>query len=163
MSFGEYLRWDGVVAVVVGASLVAVGLADGHQGLADAVMSGAMMVAGTGAFLAIRHGAPLRDVGAWFTCRPLAAASSGLAACPRPRLVANLVGEAAAMAAVTVGLSVLSGYWLTYVDFGVWAIAIGAIKLGPGSAAIAEQETRTGATYRVARRPVRGVVVLVAE
>ena len=61
---------------------------------------------------------------------------------------------------LTVGLSYLTNFWLTYVDFGVWAMAIGAIKIGPAATAIERNETRAGTTYRVARRPLRGLVEL---
>lgn len=73
MSFRGYLRWDGAVAIAVGVCLLAVGLAQGHQG------------------------------------------------------------------------------------------AVGAIKVGPAAAAISAHEQRRGATYRVARRPLRGTVELVRD
>jgi hypothetical protein len=45
-------------------------------------------------------------------------------------------------------------------DFSVWAGAIGAIKVGPAAGAIAQHELRPRTTYRVARRPVRGLIRL---
>ena len=71
--------------------------------------------------------------------------------------------QTAAATAVVVGGSVLTGFWLTYMDFAVWAMAVGAIEVGPAAAAIAEHEACSGATYRVARRPIRGVVDLVHD
>lgn len=59
---------------------------------------------------------------------------------------------------LTVGLSYLTSFWLTYVDFGVWAVAIGVVKIGPAAAAIEQQEARVGTSYRVARRPLHGLV-----
>ena len=55
----------------------------------------------------------------------------------------------------TVGLSYLTGFWLTYMDFSVWAIAIGVIKVGPATAAIRRHEAQSATTYHVARRPAR--------
>ena len=67
---------------------------------------------------------------------------------------------ASAFTILTVGLSYLTSFWLTYVDFGIWAVAIGVIKAGPATAAIGQYEARAGTTYRVARRPLRGLVEL---
>jgi hypothetical protein len=163
MTFGAYMRWDGGVALAAGIGLFGLGLRQGHEGLGDAAMSGFIMLAGTGIFMFLRHRAPLREPGAWFTLTPLASADARLGACARRRLVTWLVVEAAVMCALTVGLSALSGYWLTYMDFGVWAVAIGMIKLGPAAAAIADHEARLGTTYRVAKRPLRGVVTLTRD
>jgi len=74
--------------------------------------------------------------------------------------LARAVGDAAALMGVAIGFSYLSGSWLTYMDMGVWALATGAIKVGPGATAIAQYEASAGTSYRVARRPVRGVVEL---
>ena len=160
MSFRDYIRLDGWVAIGAGVGLCLFGLANGHQGAADAAFSGAIMLAGTGVFMMVRHRAPFRRPGAWFTAKPIAAAAADLTACRRRSLLVWLLAEMAAFAVLTVGLSYLSGFWLTYVDFGVWAVAIGVIKIGPASAAIAEHEARAGTTYRVARRPLRGLVQL---
>lgn len=161
MSFRGYLQWNGWVAIVVGAGLFAVGLVEGREGLADSVMSGAIMVAGTGVFMRVRHRVPFRQPRAWFTTPPLAAAAHDLPVCSHRRLVLLLFAQTAAATLVVVGGSVLTGFWLTYMDFAVWAMAVGVIKVGPAAAAIAEHEARCGATYRVARRPIRGVVGLV--
>jgi hypothetical protein len=48
-------------------------------------------------------------------------------------------------------------------DFGVWAMAIGAIKTGPATRAIAQHETRCATVYGVARRPAIGLVRLAAH
>lgn len=160
MSFRAYLRLDGWVSLTLGGSLVAFGLASGHQGAFDATVSGCMMLAGTGVFMAVRHKVPFRAPGAWFTGPPLAAASEQRPVAPRRRLAAAMLFEVLVFTVVVVGLSYLSGFWLTYVDAGVWAVAIGAIKLGPGAAAVARHETRTGTTCRVARRPLRRMLEL---
>lgn len=160
MSFRDYMRLDGWVAIVFGVGLCLFGLANGHQGAADAAFSGALMLAGTGVFMMVRHHAPFRRPGAWFTAKPIAAAAADLTACPRRSLLGWLLAEVTAFAVLTVGLSYLSGFWLTYVDFGVWAVTIGVIKIGPASAAIAEHEARAGTIYRIARRPLRGLVEL---
>jgi hypothetical protein len=156
------MRWDGWVAIAIGAGLCGHGFAQEAQGPADAVVSGVMMLAGTGAFMAVRHGASFREPGAWFTSRPIALAESDLLPCSRRSLVAWMLGETAVMAVVTVGLSIVTRQWLTYADFGVWAIAIGAIKAGPAATAIRRHEADSGTTYRVARRPFRGPVDIVA-
>ncbi|HEY5247946.1 MAG TPA: hypothetical protein VIJ15_05760 [Dermatophilaceae bacterium] len=52
---------------------------------------------------------------------------------------------------------------LTYMDFGVWAVTVGSIKFWPSAAVIARRELRTGATYRVTRRPLRGLVELAID
>lgn len=118
------------------------------------------MLAGTGVFMMVRHRAPLRRPGTWFTAKPIAAALGDRAACSRRRLIAWLMSEMTAFTAITVGLSYLTGFWLTYVDFGVWAMAIGVIKIGPAAAAIGRHEALAGTSYRVARRPLRGLVEL---
>jgi hypothetical protein len=61
MGFREYLRWEGGLAVVIGVSLCAYGWHAGHQGAADAAISGAMMLTGTGVFMARRHEVPFRE------------------------------------------------------------------------------------------------------
>ncbi len=162
MSFHEYMRWDGWLAVVVGAGLYVFGLANGHQGAIDAAFSGAITFAGTGVFMAVRHRAPFCRPGAWFTARPLAEATAHRAARPRRSLLAGLLGETAAFTALTLGLSYLSAFWLTYMDAGVWMVAIGVVKIGPAATLVARHEARAGATYRVARRPLRGLVKLTA-
>lgn len=63
----------------------------------------------------------------------------------------------------TVGLSYLTGFWLTYMDFGVWAIAIGVIKVGPATAAIRRHEAQSATTYHVARRPARDRLELTVD
>jgi hypothetical protein len=163
MRFASYLRWDGFLAILVGASLFTFGLVNGHQGLADAAFSGVILIAGTGIFVRVRHHVPFREPRAWFTAPPLAAAGQDLPACSQRRLVLTLLGQTAAATVVVVGGSVLTGFWLTYMDFAVWAMAVGAIKAGPAAAAIAEHEACNGTTYRVARRPLRGVVALVRD
>ncbi|HET8758485.1 MAG TPA: hypothetical protein VFM58_20865 [Solirubrobacteraceae bacterium] len=160
MSFREYMRWEGYVAVLVGGALCVFGLANGHQGAADAAVSGTMMLAGTGVFMMVRHRAPFRRPGTWFTAKPMAAAIHDRAPCSRRSLLAWLLAEVTAFTILTVGLSYLTSFWLTYVDFGIWAVAIGVIKIGPATAAIGQYEARAGTTYRVARRPLRGLVEL---
>lgn len=162
MYFGEYMRLDGWLAAATGAALCAFGLIEGHQPPADAAFGGVIMLVGTGVFMVIRHGAPFRRPGAWFTAKPIATATNALPPCRRRRIVAWMLGETAAFALMAVGLSYLTGFWLTYMDLGVWAIAIGAIKVGPATAIIAESEAHQGTTYRVARRPLRGLVRLTA-
>jgi hypothetical protein len=117
-------------------------------------------IAGTGIYVVVRHGVPFREPAAWFTSRPLASAAQRAATWPRRSLLIWLVGETAAFAVLTAALSFLTGFWLTYMDFGVWAIAIGGIKVGPAAAAIAQHQASDGVRYRVARRPVRGLVQL---
>ena len=160
MRFDEYLRWDGGLAMVTGVALFGLGLLNRHQGAPDAVFSGGMMVAGTGLFMLVRHRTGLRAVGGWYTQRPLGTAREQLPADARWHLVVRLVAGTVAAAALVFGLSVLTGFWLTYMDFGVWAVAVGAIKVGPGTAAIARREHLDGRTYRVARRSLRGAVLL---
>jgi hypothetical protein len=161
VSFRGYLLWDGWVAIVVGTGLFALGLVEGRQGLADAAVSGAILIAGTGVFMRVRHRVPFREPRAWFTAPPLAAAGHDLPICSHRRLLLVLLAQTAAATLVVVGGSLLTGFWLTYMDFAVWAMAVGAIKVGPAAAAIAEHEARHGTSYRVARRPIRGVVALV--
>lgn len=161
MSFRTYLRWDGWVAIVVGWSLCVLGLLEGHhQGPVDAVLSRIVMIAGTGIFIVARHGATSREPGSWFTATPLAGLrpTPGVNSSP-PGRHGRRRGRPAGAASVAV--SFLSGFWLTCADFGVWAVAIGSIKIGPATAAIARHEARSGATYLVARRPRRGLVTLV--
>ena len=107
-----------------------------------------------------RHDVPLLRPGAWFTSDPLAASINGLPARRRRGLVVAMIAQTAAGAAMVLGLSVPTGLWLTYMDFGVWAVAIGAIKAGPAAAAVARREASSAATFRVVRRSVRGRVVL---
>ncbi len=163
MTFRQYMRWDGYVALASGAALLAIGLAEGAQGAVDAVSSGVMMVAGTSVFMVLRHRVPFRSPGAWFTSRPLASAGDASAPPDRGRVMLRLLGEAVLIGAVAVALSKLTNSWLTYMDCGVWAMAIGAIKVGPATAAIARHEARTGTSYRVARRRMRGLVELTAQ
>ncbi len=160
MSFRSYLRWEGTLAIALGASMVGFGLAEGHQGAFDAAIGGAIMITGTGIFMVLRHKVPFAEPAAWFTSKPMAAAQCGAAVCPRRRLLVTATADAVLFAALAIGLSYLTGFWLTYMDMGVWAVAIGAVKLGPARTAIAERELRLGASYAVARRPVRGLVEL---
>ena len=159
MSFREYLRWEGGLAVVVGVSLCAYGWRAGHQGVADAAISGAMMLTGTGVFMALRHKVPFRAPGGWFTAKPLAAAATPVVGGARRTLLAAVFAEIVVITAVTVVLSVLTRFWLTYVDFGVWLVAVGVIKIGPSAAGVVREEARSGTTY-LARRPIRGPVEL---
>jgi hypothetical protein len=160
LSFGEYMRWEGCAAIVVGAAMIVLGAFEGHEGAVDTASSGAIMVAGTGLFMRFRHRVTFLAAGAWFTTTPMATAAPGAAICPRRVLLVALIGEATAMAVIAVGLSILSGSWLTYMDCGVWAVVVGAIKLGPARSVIARDEGRHGVTYLVARRRVRGLVEL---
>jgi hypothetical protein len=163
MTFLEYMRWDGFVALASGAALLAMGLAEGAQGPVDAVSSGIMMLIGTSVFVVVRHRVPFRSPGAWFTATPLAGAGDGRAPSSRGHVMLRLLGETMLLGAVAVGLSKLTNSWLTYMDCGVWAMAIGVIKIGPAATAIARHEASTGTSYRVARRRVRGLVELTAE
>jgi hypothetical protein len=163
MTFVEYMRWEGWLAIASGVALIAIGVADGHEGIADAVIGGLMLLAGTGVYMALRHRAPFRRPGAWFTDRPIAGAAAEREPCRTRTLAAALIGEATLTAALAVGFSFATGHWLTYMDFGFWALAVGAIKLGPARSAIARDEARRDTTYRVARRPLRGLVELAAE
>jgi hypothetical protein len=160
MSFRDYLRWEGAIAIVGGASLFLFGLRAGHQGALDAAFSGIVMLAGTSVFMLVRHSAPLREPGTWFTAKPLATANGALAACPRGRLLLALALETVIGVVAVVALSYATRFWLTYMDCGVWAIAIGAIKAGPAAGAVERHERRAGRNYQVARRPVRGLVEL---
>lgn len=162
MSFREYLRWEGALAIIVGTGLYLFGLADGHQGPIDAVSSGAVTVAGTGLFMRILHRAPLRRPSQWFTAKPVAAASPARTGLQRGNLLARLLLEAVGFVAFALGLSYLTGYQMTYMDAGVWAIAIGIIKIGPAAAALAQHETRADTTYIVSRRKRLGLVGLTA-
>ncbi len=163
MTFRSYLRWEGVVAIAVGLALLVLGTMAGHQGAVDALISGAITVAGTGIFMAVRHGVRFRKPATWFTVKPLATAKPGVAIRSKRALLAGIAAEAAVTVALTFGLSYLTRYWLTYVDFGVWAIAIGVIKAGPSIVTITRQEAARGTTYLVARRPLRGIVALATE
>lgn len=160
MAFCDYLRWDGGIAVLVGVALCAFGLSEGHQAPVDALISGAVMLAGTGLFVVAFHEASFTNPGSWFTATPLAEAAADSVAGAAPALMVGLLAETVILVAVALGLSYATGFWLTYVDFGVWAVAIGAIKLGPARAAIARREALLRTTYRVSRRPVRGLVEL---
>jgi hypothetical protein len=160
MSFREYLRWDGGVGIVIGAALLAFGLRSGHQSAVDAVIGGMILIAGTGVFMRLRHNVPLRRPGTWFTSAPLARAEPDGPSSARPLVLARLVAEAVLLAVTVVGLSYLTGYWLTYMDMGVWAVAIGAIKIGPARTAVAEHEERLRRSWRIAGPPLRRVVVL---
>ena len=162
MSFREYLRWEGALATIVGIGLYMFGLANGHQGATDAVLSGAVTVAGTGLFMRILHRAPFHRPGEWFTARPVATASPDQASLKRSSLLAGLLLGAVGFAAFALGLSFLTGFRLTYMDAGVWAIAIGTIKAGPATAALAQHETRADTTYLVTRRKRLGLVGLTA-
>ena len=157
------MRWEGWVAISVGTSLYLFGLLSGHQEALDAVLSGVVMVAGTGAYVMLRHRAPFRAPGEWFTSAPLLEAEPELDACSRGRLLARLLAETEASMVFVVGLSFLTGFWLTYMDFAVWAVTVGVIKIGPAGRVITTHETRNGKTYRVARRPLRGLVALTEE
>lgn len=163
MRFHSYLRWDGAVAISVGAVLFLFGLKEGHQGLADAVISGVILIVGTGVIMRVRHHVPFREPHAWFTAPALATAAQGQPVCSQRRLMLTLLAQTAAATVVIVGGSIVTGFWLTYMDFAVWAMAVGAIKVGPAAAAIAEQEAGSGTAYRVARRPLRGVVTVVED
>jgi hypothetical protein len=160
MSFREYLRWEGGLAVAIGVALCVYGWRAGHQGAADAAISGAIMLTGTGVFMAVRHKVPFRAPGGWFTAKPLAAAATQATGSTRRRLMAALVAEIVVITGVTVALSVLTRFWLTYVDFGVWLVAVGVLKAWPSVARVAREEAGSGATYLVARRPIRGLVEL---
>lgn len=160
MTFRNYLRWDGSILVLLGTAMFAFGVVEGHQGAPDALFSGLVMITGTGVFMTVRHRASFRAPSAWFTSKPLARAARDRAACTRRRLLLFLSIEMAALAALTVGLSFATGFWLTYVDVGVWAVAIGAIKIGPARSAIAAHEARTGASYRMAHRRFRDLALV---
>jgi hypothetical protein len=163
MGFGTYMRWDGWLAAAAGAALCAFGIAAGHEPPLDAVFGGLIMLCGTGIFMVVRHGAPFRQPGSWFTAKPLATATDALPPCRPRRLVVWMLGETAAFGILAVGLSYLTGFWITYMDVGVWAMATGAIKIGPAATMIAANEAREGITYRVARRPLRGLVELTGD
>lgn len=160
MSFREYLRWEGGLAILGGTGLCLVGLAAGHQGPGSTVLSGSMMIAGTGVYMWIVHRASLRRPGEWFTAGPVAAASSGRGALPRGNLLGWVFAEAVGFAGLALGLSFLTGFWMTYADAGVWAAAIGFIKVGPASAALARHEAHADTTYLVNRRRRMGLVGL---
>jgi hypothetical protein len=140
--------------------MCALGLGEGHQLAIDAAIGGLMMLAATGVFMRLRHRVPFRAAGAWFTATPLERATADAGCCGRRVLAIAMLGEAVAIVALAIGLSYLSGFWLTYMDCGVWAVAIGVIKLGPARVEIAEHEARNGTTYVVARRRMRGLVDL---
>lgn len=160
MRFSEYLRWEGGLAIIVGIGLYLFGLADGHQGPLDAVRSGAITVAGTGFFMRIFHRAPFRRPSEWFTAKPVAAASPAAAGLQRGNLLAWLFLDAVGFVAFALGLSFLTGFRLTYMDAGVWAVAIGIIKLALATAALARHEAHADTTYLVTRRKRLGLVGL---
>lgn len=160
MAFRDYLRWDGLLAVTVGATLCAFGLAAGHQGPVDAAISGLILIAGTAVYMRLRHGASVRRPTTWYTSAPLAAAAGWAPPLRASRALLILVADIVFLAAVAVGLSYLTGFWLTYVDLGVWAVFVGVVKAGPASAAIRVREASDGHVYRLARRPIRGLVSL---
>ncbi len=162
MSFREYLHWEGGLAITVGIGLYVFGLADGHQGPIDAVFSGAVTVAGTGLFMRILHRAPFRRPSEWFTAKPVAAVAPDRTVLQRGSLLAWLLLEAVGFAAFALGLSFLTGFRMTYMDAGVWAVAIGIIKIGPATAALAQHEARADTTYLVTRRKRLGLVGLTA-
>ena len=163
MSFRAYMRLDGWVAIAAGTSLCVLGLSQGHEAAGDAAAGGAIMLLGTGLFMVVWRRVPLRRPGGWFTAKPLARAGAGEVACSRRRLVHGVGAQALAFGGTAVGLSYITGFWLTYMDMGVWAVAIGIVKAGPATAAIARREARSGVTYRVARRPLRGRVKVTGE
>lgn len=162
MRFAVYMRWEGWATVIAGGVMSGLGFLQGRQAPADAAIGGAMMLAGTGAFMAVRHRVPFRSAGSWFTSVPIGAAACAHAEpCRRRLLIMAVFAEAIAMIVGAVGLSYATGFWLTYMDCGVWAIAIGVIKIGPATSTIAEHEARCATSYLVARRRVRGLVELV--
>jgi hypothetical protein len=158
LSFRAYMRLDGWVAIAAGALLCVLGLSQGRQAAGDAVGGGMLMILGTGAFMVVWHRVPFRRPGGWFTVKPLARAGADETACSRRRLMLGVAAKAIAFGGMAVGLSYLTQFWLTYVDVGVWAVAIGIIKIGPATAAITRHESQSGVTYRVVRRPLRGLV-----
>jgi hypothetical protein len=160
VSFRRYLYWEGALAMALGAAMLVFGLSKGHETPGDAVIGGCIMVAGTGLFMTVRHKVRFAEPAAWFTSKPMAGARDLAQLCSRRRLWMTAGADSIGFAAAAVGLSYLTGFWLTYMDMGVWALVIGAVKLGPSQAAIADREHRLGVTYSVARRPVRGLVEL---
>lgn len=160
MTFRTYLRWEGSLFIAVGIILFALGTAEGHESRTEAVSSGVMMIIGTGAFMRLRHGARVLAPGGWFTRSPLKRVTRGRDACSRARLLLIVTAEAAATASLTVGLSHVTGFWLTYMDFGVWAVVMGLIKVWPSATAVMRHEMQAGTTYRVVRRPLNGHVQL---
>lgn len=149
--------------MAAGMSLFGFGVLEGHQGPFDAVLSGLVMIAGTGVFMVVRQKLPFRKLGLWYTAIPLASAEEGLAPCRSRWLIVRLAAGMVGFSVLAVGLSFLTGFWLTYMDLGVWAITIGAVKAGPGAAAIAASEASSGTRYRVVRRRLRGQVTLTAD
>ncbi len=163
MTFRTYLRYDGLACVIVGASLYALGTVQGRQGHLDALVGGLVMLMMTAVFMRLRRGVALRDLGGWFTSEALAARPGASADSParQSNLALRVTVAILALAASTLALSHLTGYWLTYMDLGVWSVATGLIKLGPAVAAVAVHEAASRSTLQVVARPLRGPVSLV--
>lgn len=163
MDFRTYLRYDGLTCVIVGASLYTLGTVQGHQGHLDALIGGLVTLLLTAAFMRVRRGVALRDLGGWFTAEALAARPGATAvSCPRQNNLAIRVPVAIlALAASTLALSHLTGHWMTYMDLAVWIVATGLIKFGPAVAAVVAHETASRSTLQVVARPLRGPVSLV--
>lgn len=165
-TFGSYLRLDGLAGITVGAALFALGTVQGRQGHLDALIGGVVMLAMTGASMKLRRGVALGDLGGWFTARPLSAAA-GDAGDGHPGRRRNLLIRAIAgtlgLAALTLLLSHLTGYWLTYMDLGVWLVVTGLIKVGPAVGVVAAHESATQCTYWVSKKTLRGQLALVTS
>lgn len=162
MNFRTYLRYDGLACVIVGASLYALGTVQGHQGHLDALIGGLVTLILTSAFMKVRRGVALRDLGGWFTSEALAARSGATAgSCARQsNLALRVTAAILVLAASTLALSHLTGYWMTYMDLAVWILATGLIKLGPAVATVLAHETASRSTLQVVARPLRGPVSL---
>lgn len=163
MNFRTYLRYDGLTCVIVGASLYTLGTVQGHQGHLDALIGGLVTLVMTAAFMRVRRGVALRDLGGWFTSEALAARPGAPAGSPAPRsnLALRVPLAILVLAASTLALSHLTGHWMTYMDLAVWIVATGLIKIGPAVAAVMAHETASRSTLQVVARPLRGPVSLV--
>lgn len=163
MNFRSYLRYDGLACVIVGVSLYAMGTGQGLQGHLDALIGGLVTLMMTAAFMRVRRGVALRDLGGWFTSEALAAQPGATSGSPaqQSNLVLRVTVSILALAASALALSHLTGHWMTYMDLAVWIVATGLIKLGPATAAVVAHETASRSTLQVVARPLRGPVSLV--
>lgn len=125
-------------------------------------VGGLILTVATGVYMKLRYGARFRE-SSWFITEPVARAGCDLPAGTRRRLLSQIVSEWLGVVLLAIGLSYLSGFWLTYVDIGIWALAIGAIKVGPATAAVDRSEATGGHCYRVSARRLRGTVQLSSE
>lgn len=76
------------------------------------------------------------------------------------RAFLRLAVDALTLAAATMLLSHLTGYWLTYMDLGVWSVVTGLIKIGPATVLLATREPSGVGDLVIDRDLVEPVAVL---